>query len=79
MRTCVGSAVVHLLQRAYAVYGDPRYERLAGLSASHLYNLRKSTGYQTQRTHFTKTRPRMQPHWRAQGTQAQWTCGLGAH
>jgi len=34
------------LQRAYHVYGDTRYERLATLSVSHLYNLRKSTGYQ---------------------------------
>ncbi len=31
-----GPAVVHLLKRAYRVYGDPRYERLADLSASHL-------------------------------------------
>jgi hypothetical protein len=38
-------------------YGDPRYERLATLSVSHLYNLRKSAGYQAQRRNFTKTRP----------------------
>ena len=52
-----GPAVVHLLKRAYTLYGDARYERLAGLSSSHLYNLRKSAGYQHQRTSFTKTRP----------------------
>ncbi len=52
-----GPAVVHLLRRAYHVYGDKDYERLAGLSVSHLYNLRKSAGYQAQRTSFTKTRP----------------------
>lgn len=51
-----GPAVVHLLQRAYLVYGDERYERLAKLSVSHLYNLRKSAGYQVLRTSFTKTR-----------------------
>ena len=51
-----GPAVVHLLRRAYTVYGDTRYERLAGLSVSHLYNLRKSAGYQSQRKRFTKTR-----------------------
>lgn len=56
-----GPAVVHLLRRAWRVYGDPRYERLAGLSVSHLYNLRKSTGYQARRTHFTKTRPVCNP------------------
>ena len=50
-----GPATAHLLKRAYQTYGDERYQRLAGLSVSHLYNLRKSVGYQTQRTHFTKT------------------------
>ncbi len=52
-----GPAIVHLLKRAHGVYDDARYERLAGLSVSHLYNLRKSTGYQTLRISFTKTRP----------------------
>ena len=52
-----GPAVAHLLQRAYTLYGDARYERLASLSVSHLYNLRKSTGYQRQRASFTRTRP----------------------
>ena len=51
-----GPAIVHLLRRAFEVYDDPRYERLAQLSVSHLYNLRKSTGYQKQRVNFTKTR-----------------------
>jgi hypothetical protein len=35
-----GPAIAHLLQRAYRDYDDPRYERLAKLSVSHLYNLR---------------------------------------
>jgi hypothetical protein len=52
-----GPAVVHLLRRAYREYNDPRYERLAGLSVSHLYNLRKSAGYQARRRTFTKTHP----------------------
>ena len=56
-----GPAIVHLLQRAWRVYGDARYERLAGLSVSHLYNLRKSSGYQARRRHFTKTRPVCHP------------------
>jgi hypothetical protein len=51
-----GPAIVHLLHRALTLYGDARYERLAALSVSHLYNLRKSTGYQKQRVNFTKTR-----------------------
>lgn len=52
-----GPAIAHLLQRAYRDYDDARYERLAGLSVSHLYNLRKSRGYQAQRTAFSKTHP----------------------
>ena len=56
-----GPAIVHLLARAYSVYGDARYERLATLSVSHLYNLRKSTGYQARRMRFTKTRPVCNP------------------
>ena len=52
-----GPVIAHLLQRAYREYDDPRYERLATLSVSHLYNLRKSVGYEAQRLNFTKTRP----------------------
>ena len=51
-----GAAIVHLFQRAYKVYGDQDYVRLAKLSVSHLYNLRKSAHYQAQRKGFTKTR-----------------------
>ena len=50
-----------LLQRAWRVYGDARYERLATLSVSHLYNLRKSAGYRALRVSFTKTRPVCNP------------------
>ena len=56
-----GPAIAHLLRRAYAVYGDKDYERLAGLSVSHLYNLRKTAGYQKLRMSFTKTRPVCNP------------------
>jgi transposase InsO family protein len=51
-----GPAIAHLLQRAHAVYGDARYERLAELSVSHLYNLRKRPDYQARRVSFVKTR-----------------------
>lgn len=51
-----GPAVAHLLRRAYETYGDSRYQRLAGLSVSHLYNLRKSAAYQQQRRTFKETR-----------------------
>lgn len=56
-----GPATAHLLKRAYQDYGDERYVRLATLSVSHLYNLRKSAGYQSQRAHFTKTHPVCNP------------------
>ena len=50
-----GPATVHLFKRALNEYSDKRYERLADISSSHLYNLRKSVGYEVQRVHFTKT------------------------
>lgn len=53
-----GPATAHLLKRAYRTYGDERYLRLSSLSVSHLYNLRKSAGYQARRRHFTKTNSR---------------------
>jgi hypothetical protein len=52
-----GPAIVHLLRGAFSDYGDLRYERLSKLSSSHLYNLRKSVGYQALRVSFTKTHP----------------------
>jgi hypothetical protein len=56
-----GPAIAHLLKRAYNVHKDARYERLATLTSSHLYNLRKSAGYQRQRASFTKTHPVCNP------------------
>jgi hypothetical protein len=56
-----GPATAHLLKRAYHTYGDQRYQRLASLSVSHLYNLRNSDGYQVKRTHFAKTHPVRNP------------------
>jgi hypothetical protein len=56
-----GPAIVHLFWRAFHEYGDPRYTRLTTLDPSHLYNLRKSAGYQAQRVSFTKTSPACNP------------------
>lgn len=53
--TLSGPATKKLFERAYYIYGEEGYERLANISVSHLYNLRKSTGYTRQRRHFTKT------------------------
>jgi len=55
--TLSGPATKKLMERAYEVFGDPRYERLAGISVSHLYNLRGSKPYQNKRRHWTKTNP----------------------
>jgi len=55
--TLSGPATKKLMERAYRVFGDPRYERLAGISVAHLYNLRGSKPYQNKRRHWTKTNP----------------------
>lgn len=57
--TLSGPATRCLLQRAYTVYGDARYQRLATLSVGHLYNLRRQAGYQATRSHWTKTKGRV--------------------
>ena len=55
-QTLSGPATRCLMQRAFHVYGDARYERLATLSVGHLYNLRRQAGYQATRLHWTKTK-----------------------
>lgn len=55
--TLSGPATKKLMERAYHMFGDARFERLAGISASHLYNLRGGKVYQGKRRHWTKTRP----------------------
>jgi len=57
--TPCGPAVKKLCERAYKVFGQSEYERLATISVSHLYNLRQSTTYTRQRRHFAKTRPKV--------------------
>jgi transposase InsO family protein len=54
--TLSGPATTHLLRRALTIYGDARFERLAELSVSHLYNLRRTRRYAAQRIVHTKTR-----------------------
>jgi transposase InsO family protein len=55
--TLSGPATRKLCERAYEVFGDTRYERLASISNGHLYNLRSSRTYQRQRGSVDKTRP----------------------
>jgi transposase InsO family protein len=54
-QTLSGPTTKKLFERAYQVYGDSAYERLACISVSHLYNLRKGDFYQRQRRYFSKT------------------------
>lgn len=55
--TLSGPATKKLMERAWSLFGDPRYERLAVISIAHLYNLRRRTGYQRHRQVWSKTRP----------------------
>jgi transposase InsO family protein len=55
--TLSGLATKKLLERAFAIFGDVRYERLAVISVAHLYNLRQRPVYQRLRQVWTKTRP----------------------
>jgi transposase InsO family protein len=74
--TLSGPATKVLMHRAYHVYGDPRYERLARLSVSHLYNLRHQSGYQTTRLHWTKTRGHAIPIAERRAPAPEGRCGF---
>ena len=52
-----GPAVKKLCERACERFGDLRFERLAGISVAHLYNLRKRSEYRKIRVFQSKTRP----------------------
>jgi hypothetical protein len=53
-----GPAVRHLLQRELEVFGNEKFRRLAGISVSHIYNLRKSSGYCKLRVRVEHTKAR---------------------
>jgi hypothetical protein len=53
-----GPAVRHLLKREFEVYGNRECERLAGISASHIDNLRKSAAYRKIRVQVEHTQAR---------------------
>lgn len=55
--TLSGPTTKCLLERAYTVHGDVRFDRLRFISVAHLYNLRKQRAYQDLRVEKTKTRP----------------------
>jgi transposase InsO family protein len=51
-----GPATRCILQREWKQFGQPSYQRLAGISVAHLYNLRRSAGYRKQAAVFEPTR-----------------------
>ncbi len=51
-----GPAMKKLFQRAHALYGDRRFERLKDISVAHLYNLRATPQYLRRSAVFAKTR-----------------------
>ena len=55
--TLSGPATKKLCERALVRFGDKRFERLARISVSHLYNLRRSKSYRRKRGKVEKTRP----------------------
>jgi hypothetical protein len=55
--TLSGSTTRKLCERAFKQHGDARFERLAGISNGHLYNLRGHKTYRSVRGSFDATRP----------------------
>lgn len=51
-----GPATKALLCRAYAVYGDKRFERLSRISSAHIYNLREEPAYRSKALTVRKTK-----------------------
>ena len=57
MGTLSGPATACVLRRQRDVFKVPGFERLGNISIGHLYNLRNSAPYRSQRVLLTKTRP----------------------
>ena len=53
-----GPALRRILCREFEIFGKQNYERLAGISVSHLYNLRKSPVYRKIRVPVSHTQSR---------------------
>lgn len=52
-----GPATRRILEREYTVSGDASYQRLAGISPAHIYNLRRSRVYGQRRISYQPTKP----------------------
>ena len=53
--TPCGHAIKKICERALHVFGDARYERMADISVSQIYTIRKTKTYRKKRQVFTKT------------------------
>jgi len=51
-----GLMVKKLCERAYHKFNDNAYVRLSHISVSHIYNIRKSSGYKKHRVYYEKTK-----------------------
>src|SRR5579863_136938 len=56
-----GPAVRHILEREFQIFHKPEYQRLAGISVSHIYNLRRSKTYRRSRVRVQRTKGRQVP------------------
>ena len=54
--TLSGPATKRILEREFFEYKHAEYERLAGISVAHIYNLRQRPRYRERRMNYTKTR-----------------------
>ena len=52
-----GRALKEMCKSMYQEYGDNSFEKLAKISVSHLYNLKKTMVYESRSLHYTKTNP----------------------
>ena len=57
-----GFMIKKLCERAYLEFDDLTYERLSHISVSHIYNLRRSSGYKKHRCHYEKTKSKKGIH-----------------
>ena len=55
--TLSGPTTKKILEREFEVYAHSAYERLAGISVAHVYNLRKGVVYRQRHQQWTKTAP----------------------
>ncbi len=59
--TLSGPATRQILHREYHEFGHAGYQRLAGISVAHLYNLRRTAIYRKRRVVYQPTRPTATP------------------